>query len=111
MRTAVAFDWPVKDSTVTAGSCADSPSRKDRNSTIDRLLEGLHAKAAIGVEEAFAFLPLRQIEVGDFFDRVDDAVLRKAGARDLTDARVLRARSAQRKLEILNALTVHPQHA
>src|SRR3546814_12616821 len=74
MRTAVALDWPGKDSSVTVGSCVASSSRKERKSTINSLLERLHADAPVGVEEALSLLPQRLVDVGRFLDGIDNAV-------------------------------------
>ena len=47
------------------------------------------------VEEALAVLAERQIAVGHLLDGVRHAVLREAGADDLGEARILRARAAE----------------
>ena len=61
--------------------------------------------------EAFAFGAFADVEVGDFFNGIDDPVLIEAGTSDAADAGVLRARSAERKLVILHAAPVDAQYA
>src|SRR3546814_6966044 len=90
MRTAVALGWPWKDSSVTVGSCVASSSRKERKSTINSLLERLHADAPVGVEEALSLLPQRLVDVGRFLDGIDNAVFIEAGPNDLGQACVFR---------------------
>ena len=97
---------------VTAGSSAavvvaESAAR----SPIDRLLEAIHADAAIGVDEAFAGLADRAVLLDRALDRVDDAVLVEAGAGDLGLRGLLVARAAEQELVILAALPVDAEDA
>src|SRR3546814_14932024 len=87
MVTAVQVDLPGKESSVTVGSCVASSSRKERKSTINSLLERLHADAPVGVEEALSLLPQRLVDVGRFLDGIDNAVFIEAGPNDLGQAR------------------------
>src|SRR5690606_32039353 len=81
------------------------------SSAINGLLEGSDADAAISVEEALAVLPLAQIDVGRLLDRVDNAILVEAGAGDLGEAGIFRARSAEQELVVLRALPVDAENA
>src|SRR3546814_16832344 len=111
MRTAGTLDWPWKDSSVTVGSCVASSSRKERKSTINSLLERLHADAPVGVEEALSLLPPPLVDVGRFFDVLDNAVFIEAGPTDLAQAWALRSGSAAAELKIFGYFAVHPHNS
>src|SRR6478672_12303143 len=105
-RTAVASGWPAKASSVTAGSSSGSSSRRRSGSetaasTIDRLLEGLDADAAVRVEESLALGAQVAVAFHRAFDGIDDAVLVEAGTGDLAEAGVFRARAAEQELVVL----------
>src|SRR5690606_18442075 len=116
-RTEAALVWSRNASRLTAGSSGTGSSRKRSQSRsppgvgssvpgpppgpppigslpIDRLLEAIHADAAIGVEEPFAGLADRAVLFDRALDGVDDAVLVEAGAGDLGLAGLLVARAA-----------------
>src|SRR6218665_1447578 len=112
MRTAAALVCPPKESTVTAGSAtASSSGKRNWTSTIKRLLERGHADAAISIEETFAILTVRQIDVGGLFYGIDDAVLAEAGAGDLAQRRIRAFGTAQQQLEVLHTSPIDTQHA
>ena len=64
-------------------------------STIECLLEGCHADAAIGVEEALIALAECDVTVGHTLDCVDNPVFIEAGPGDLAERDVLGTRSAE----------------
>ncbi len=74
-------------------------------------MKGGHADPAEGIDEALALLAVGEIDVRRLFDRIDDAVLVEARAGDLAEAYILRARSAEQKLVILNAFPVDTENA
>src|SRR5690606_2246333 len=100
-----------KASMVTAGSSTGSSSRRRNVSSIDRLLERLHADAAIGIEKPLPLLALGKIEVGRLFDRIDNSVFVEAGAGDLGLRHVFGAGSAQKELIALRAFSIDTQDA
>src|SRR5690606_28717821 len=95
IRTELAFDWSRKASRLTAGSSGTASSRKRSVSTINRLLESIHADTAIGVEEPLARFPDLAIMLDRALDRVDDSGLVEAGAGNLGLADVFGARAAE----------------
>src|SRR5690606_33442390 len=109
---------------LTAGSSGTGSSRKRSVSAslvacgiglplsaIDRLLEFIHADAAIGVEEALARLPDLAVTLDRALDRVDHAVLVETGPGDLGLAGLLVARAAEQELVVLLALPVDAKDA
>ena len=81
----------LKASRVTAGCSA-----------IDRFLEGFEAKAAISVEETFAFFARLQILIGYSFHRIDDAVLVEAGQPTLDNGMLVVPSKPTRAMRLIS---------
>src|SRR3990170_75582 len=81
------------------------------SSAIDRLLEAIHADAAVSVDEALAGLADRAVLFDRALDRIDDPGLVEAGAGYLGLRGFLVARAAEQQLVAFAALPVDAEDA
>ena len=80
-------------------------------SSIELLLEGRLAEAAIGVEEALSVLAPVEIDIEDRLHRIDDALGREGRADDVADAGILVGAAAEGHLIELLAFFVDAENA
>src|SRR3979409_2141904 len=104
--------------TGASGNCSPSATGVNGSSamrlplmSIEALLEGLRADAAISVEETLAFAPKTLIGVDHVLDRIHDAFPVKAGSENLTERGIFRARTTEQDLVIFHAFAVDAQYA
>src|SRR5690606_13019100 len=81
-------------------------------SCIERVLERLHPRSAIAIDETLLRRgALLEVRLEDGIDRVDDLLAREGRADDLADRGVVAGRATQHQLIGLDALLVDAEHA